>query len=146
MVLKLADEFENIVGIKEASGDLGVATALLEKRPQGFKIYSGDDFLSPTMNLLGADGCISVAANVVPLDFKRLMDASMNGDVVLTRELFFKYQELMDVMFIESNPMPVKAALAMMGKIQEVYRSPMCPMEEGNRQKVEQKLKELGII
>ncbi len=146
VVIQLANDFENIVGIKDATGDLTVAAELLARRPKGFKVYSGDDFLSASMNLLGADGCISVVANVIPAQFKALMEASLNGDVKSTNELFYKYLNLMHVMFVESNPMPVKTALAQMGLIEESFRSPMCTMEDVNKAKVMSELKRLEII
>jgi len=146
IALKLATDFENIVGIKEAGGDLNVMAQLIALRPQGFKVYSGDDFLASSANLLGADGCISVIANVLPAQFRALMHASLAGDVVSTQALFFKYRHLMDLMFIESNPIPVKTALALMGSIEEHFRSPMCPMANGGKVLLKNELKELNII
>lgn len=144
--IKLANNYDNIVGIKEASGDLALFTQLIAKRPEGFKVYSGDDFLASSANLLGADGCISVIANVIPKDFSQLMSASLNGDVHLTNELFYKYKELMDLMFVESNPIPVKTSLAAMNKIQEVFRSPMCTMHDSNKNLLLDELKRLKVI
>nr|WP_319398682.1 4-hydroxy-tetrahydrodipicolinate synthase [uncultured Carboxylicivirga sp.] len=144
--IKLANDFDNIVGIKEASGDLSLIAELVAKRPAGFKIYSGDDFLSASANLLGADGCISVAANIIPKDFAQLMKASMSGDVKLSNELFYKYRALMDLLFIESNPIPVKTALAAMSLLDEEFRLPMCSMEEANKQLLLDEMKRLEII
>lgn len=146
VALTLANDFDNIVGIKEAGGDLNVMAQLIALRPPGFKIYSGDDFLASSANLLGGDGCISVIANVLPAQFQELMHASLAGNVLVTRELFFKYRHLMDLMFIESNPIPVKTALAVMGLIEEHFRSPMCPMAEGGKELLMNELKELNII
>ena len=130
--IKLANAYDNIVGIKEASGELALFTELVAQRPDNFKIYSGDDFLSASANLLGADGCISVIANVIPAEFSQLMRSSLEGNVTKVNELFYQYRELMDLMFIESNPIPVKTALAEMGKLNEEFRSPMCSMEDGH--------------
>lgn len=146
VALKLANDFDNIVAIKEAGGDMSVMAQLIAQRPGGFKVYSGDDFLASSANLLGADGCISVIANVLPAAFKALMQASLKGDVISTRELFFKYRHLMDLMFVESNPIPVKTALAEMGKIKEVFRSPMCPMNAVNKALLVEELSKLNII
>ncbi|MBN2743777.1 MAG: 4-hydroxy-tetrahydrodipicolinate synthase [Marinilabiliaceae bacterium] len=145
LALRLANEFKNIIGIKEAQGSLAVVTQLLAGRPQGFKVYSGDDFTSLSTNYLGADGCISVVANVIPGDFQQMMALSMNGEVKKANEIFFKYQQLMDLMFIESNPIPVKTALAHMGLMEEVFRAPLCAMESKNKEALLLELKKLGI-
>ena len=145
LALRLARDFKNIVGIKEAQGSLSVVSQLLAGRPKGFKVFSGDDFTSVSTNYLGADGCISVIANVIPSDFHKMMAYSMNGDVRQANELFFKYAKLMDLMFIESNPIPVKTALAYMGMMQEVFRSPLCAMDAKNKEALLNEMKQLGI-
>lgn len=144
--IKLANTYNNIVGIKEASGDLSLFTELVARRPDNFLIYSGDDFLAASANVLGADGCISVIANVVPQQFAQLMGASLTGDIADLNAIFYKYRRLMDLMFIESNPIPVKTALAEMGKVNEVFRAPMCSMEENTRSALIEELKKLNII
>jgi len=146
VALQLGRDYENIVAIKEASGSLAIAASLIAQRPEGFKVFSGDDFLSSAMNFLGADGCISVIANVIPAEFTQLMHASLDGDAAKTRELFYKYRNLMNLLFVESNPIPVKTALAEMGMIKESFRSPMCPMEESNKEKLVAELKKLGLV
>jgi 4-hydroxy-tetrahydrodipicolinate synthase len=145
-VIKLANDFDNIVGVKEAAGVMSYFTEILAKAPEGFLVYSGDDFLSSSANFLGAHGCISVIANLIPDDFHQLMVSSMEGDAVKTKELFYKYQQLMDLCFIESNPIPVKVALAEMGMIKEVFRQPLCTMEDGNKQLLVDELKALKIL
>lgn len=144
--IKLANAYDNIVGIKEASGDLALFTELIARKPDGFMIYSGDDFLAASANVLGADGCISVIANVVPKDFAELMEVSLSGKVTALNNLFYKYRTLMDLLFIESNPIPVKTALALMGKVKEVFRAPMCGMEASNKSLLTEELKKLNII
>jgi len=144
--IKLASAYDNIIAIKEASGDLALFTELVAQRPDGFKIFSGDDFLASSANLLGADGCISVIANVIPKEFAQLMKASLVGDVQQMKGLFYQFRELMDLMFIESNPIPVKTALAEMGKVNEVFRSPMCAMEESNKEQLLDELRKQEII
>jgi len=144
--IKLASTYDNIIAIKEASGDLALFTELVAQRPDGFKILSGDDFLASSANLLGADGCISVIANVIPKEFAQLMKASLVGDVQQMKGLFYQFRELMDLMFIESNPIPVKTALAEMGKVNEVFRSPMCAMEESNKEQLLDELRKQEII
>lgn len=144
--IKLANAYDHIVGIKEASGDLSLFTDLVAQKPEGFKIYSGDDFLSAPANILGADGCISVIANVIPKEFAQLMKVSLEGNVSEMNTLFYQYRELMDLLFIESNPIPVKTAIAQMGKIKEVFRSPMCTMEDANKSLLVSELQKLRII
>ena len=145
-VIQLANDFDNIVAVKEAAGEMSYFTEILANAPKDFLVYSGDDFLSCSANLLGADGCISVVANIIPKDFHTLMEASQNGDVKVTRELFYKYQKLMDLCFIESNPIPVKTALAEMGFMKETFRAPLCTMDDENKQKLVDELKALSII
>jgi 4-hydroxy-tetrahydrodipicolinate synthase len=145
LALRLACDFKNIVGIKEAQGNLAVVTQLLAGRPHGFKVYSGDDFTSVSTNYLGADGCISVIANVIPREFRQLMWDSMNGDTAKANAVFYKYFQLMDLMFIESNPIPVKTALAYKGMMQEVFRSPLCGMDAKNKEALINEMKQLGV-
>jgi len=144
--VKLAKEHANINAIKEAGGSIEVFANLIANRPEGFKVFSGDDFLSVLANFIGADGCISVVANVIPKEFSELMKESLNGNVEIARERFYIFKKLMDLMFVESNPIPVKTSLAMMGKINELFRLPLCPMEPKNRVALEQELKNLGLI
>lgn len=146
VTMRLANEFSNIAGIKEASGNINAVADLLSHRPKGFKVYSGDDSIAMSCNLLGADGCISVASNVFPKEFSQMMALSMQGNALAAREIFFKYRKLMDLLFIESNPIPVKTALAAMNLVEENFRSPMCPMENHNKQKLLDELKHLSII
>ena len=146
VAIQLGNDFENIIAIKEASGSLPIATALIASRPEGFKVFSGDDFLATSMNLLGADGCISVIANVIPAQFRELMHLSLDGKPEQAREIFYKYRELIDLMFIEPNPIPVKTALAAMGKIKEEFRSPMCSMEDANKERLLAEMKRMGLI
>ena len=146
LAIQLANDYNNIKGIKEAGGNMDAFANLLINRPKGFKVFSGDDFLSMSANFMGADGCISVIANVIPKDFHDLMTYSIHGEVEKARSLFIKYKRLMDLMFIESNPIPVKTALAAMGKIEEVFRLPLCSMEDKNKEMLLNEMKKLGII
>lgn len=146
LAIQLANDHKNIIAIKEAAGNFEVFVNLIANRPQGFKIYSGDDFLSTAANLLGADGCISVVANVIPKEFHELMKASLAGNVEVSRKIFYKYKRLMDLMFVESNPIPVKTALAAMGKIKETFRLPLCSMEDKNKEALLAELKKVGVI
>ncbi|TLX71954.1 4-hydroxy-tetrahydrodipicolinate synthase [Labilibacter sediminis] len=145
-VVRLANDFERVVAVKEAAGEMSYFTEIIANTPDDFLVYSGDDFLASSANLLGADGCISVIANLIPEDFHLLMKASLEGDAALTRNLFYKYHNLMDLCFIESNPIPAKTALAEMGLIKEVFRQPLCRMDEGNKKQLLEELKTLGLI
>jgi 4-hydroxy-tetrahydrodipicolinate synthase len=144
--IELAHNCKNIIAIKEAGGDMNVFAELLANRPEGFKVYSGDDFLAYSANCLGADGCISVVANLIPADFHEMMKSSIEGDYQSARKLFYKYRALMELMFLESNPLPVKTALALMGRVNEVFRAPLCEMEDDNRDQVKIELKKLKLM
>lgn len=144
--LELAHDFENIVGIKEASGDLQQVMEIIMHRPIGFKVYSGDDSLALPIASVGGDGCISVVANQVPKAFRKMLKLAMDGEMAAARNYHFKLLNLMHLNFIESNPIPVKTSLALMGFIGNYFRSPMCPMEEGNIIKLKQELAELCLI
>jgi len=144
--VELAKSHKNIVAIKEAAGDMNAFAELLATRPSGFKVYSGEDFLSFSANCLGADGCISVIANLIPSDFHKMMRSSIDGDVETGRKLFYKYRPLMELMFLESNPLPVKTALALMGQVKERFRAPLCEMEDKNREQLKMELKRLRLL
>ncbi len=146
LAIQLANENSNIKAIKEAGGNIEVFVNLIANRPKGFKVYSGDDFLATAANLLGADGCISVIANIIPKEFSELMANSLEGNLEKTHQIFYKYKKLMDLMFVESNPIPVKTALSSMGKVNEVLRLPLCSMEDKNKEVLISELKKVGIL
>lgn len=144
--LRLAREVENICAIKEASGNLSQIMEILRGRPVGFRVLSGDDSLTFAMIALGADGLISVAANEAPALMSGMVDLALAGNWAEARQLHFRLLPLMEVNFIESSPGPVKAALAMMGMIEESYRLPLVPIQETSRTSVRQVLSELGLL
>ncbi len=144
-VLRLA-EIENIFAMKEASANLLQIMELLRERPPDFRVYSGDDAFALALMACGGDGVVSVAANQIPQQMKQLCAAALQGDFLTARELHYKYLPLMNANFIESNPIPVKCALAMMGLLEERYRLPLVPMREENRKKMQALLKELSLI
>ena len=144
--LRLAEEVEFIAGVKEASGNMGQIMEILHHRPAGFGIWSGDDNLTLPLIALGADGVISVLSNEVPKMFSDLVRFALKGKYNEAREIHFKLLHLMNVNFIESNPIPVKAALAMMGMMEENLRLPLVRLTDSSRPKVEKHLKELGLI
>ncbi|MCJ7812529.1 4-hydroxy-tetrahydrodipicolinate synthase [bacterium] len=137
---------QNIIGIKEASGNIGQIAELAVKVPNKFTIISGDDAISLAMIALGGKGVISVAANQVPKMMTELIHAGLDGDFERARKLQCKLFPLMKVNFIETNPIPVKASLAMMGMIEESYRLPLVKMKEEYRKELQHVLKELDLI
>jgi 4-hydroxy-tetrahydrodipicolinate synthase len=144
--LKLAREVENIAAIKEASGDLSQIMAILRERPAGFRLLSGDDAVTLPLISLGADGVVSVVSNETPALMSQLVWLALNGDWERARALQYKLLPLMEVNFIESSPGPVKAALAMMGLIEENLRLPLVPVSEQSRERVREVLVELGLV
>ncbi len=144
--LRLAEEVEYVAGVKEASANFGQIMEILHHRPAGFGVWSGDDNLTLPLIALGADGVISVVANEVPKLFSDLVRYALKGKFDKARELQYTLLHLMNVNFVESNPIPVKAALAMMGWIEEHYRLPLVPLTDASRAKVEKCLRELKLI
>jgi 4-hydroxy-tetrahydrodipicolinate synthase len=125
-VLALA-EIENIAGVKEASGDVNQVMTLIRERPEGFTILSGDDGLTFPLLAAGADGVISVVANLAPALMSQMVEKALSGDYGGARELHYRLLPLMRAIFIETNPIPVKAALEIMGQRKAHYRLPLVP-------------------
>ena len=144
--LCMAEEIPNIAGIKEASGNFGQIMEILRNRSEGFGLWSGDDNLTLPLVALGADGVISVVANEVPKAFSEMVRLALKGKLEKARELHFKLLPLMDMNFIESNPIPVKAAMAMMGLLEDHYRLPLVPLSEPARRRMEKVLKDLRLL
>jgi 4-hydroxy-tetrahydrodipicolinate synthase len=144
-MLKLAAR-RNIVGVKEASGDISQMMNLIAQKPAAFAVLSGDDNLAFPLIALGGKGVISVASNLVPGRMKEFVSAALRGQWDKARELHYRLLPLFKVIFIETNPIPIKAALAMKGMMEEVYRLPMCPMGEENRKTLAGVLRELKIL
>ena len=144
--LRLAHEVDNIVAIKEASGDLAQIMAILRGRPEHFRVLSGDDAVTLPLIALGADGLISVASNEAPELMSRMVDLALSGNWPEARDLHYKLLPLMEANFIESSPGPVKAALALMGVIEENFRLPLVPVQEATRARMRKELLELGLL
>ena len=144
--LRLARDCENIVAVKEASGNLSQIMEILRERPDDFRVLSGDDALTFPLVALGADGLISVASNEAPELMARMVDLALAEKWVEARELHYRLLPLMEVNFIESSPGPVKAGLAMMKLIGENYRLPLVPIQEKNRAQLRVVLAELGLL
>ncbi len=144
--LALAREVENIVGVKEASGDLAQIMAILRDRPAGFRVLSGDDAVTLPFIALGADGIVSVVSNETPDLMANLTESALRGEWETARELHYRLLPLMEANFLESNPGPVKAALAAMGLLEEHFRLPLVPVQEQTRARVRAVLGSLGLL
>jgi 4-hydroxy-tetrahydrodipicolinate synthase len=144
-ILRLA-KIDNIVAIKEASGNITQMMELKQKLPENFSILSGEDALTLAMLALGADGVISVVSNEIPQEFSHMVTLARKGEWSAAQKLHYRFLDLMNINFVESNPIPVKYALAKMGQLNEVYRLPLVPLSENNKAKVDTILKNLNLI
>jgi 4-hydroxy-tetrahydrodipicolinate synthase len=139
-------QIKNIAGVKEASGNISQIAEVCNAVPDDFSVFSGDDAITLPVIALGGVGIISVASNEIPREMSELTRAALANDWATARKIHRKYLALMQANFIESNPMPVKAVLAMMGKIEEVYRLPMVPVKKETRAKLEAIAAEAGLL
>lgn len=138
-LMKLA-KHPNIVGVKEASGNLAQMMDVIAQRPNDFSVLSGDDNLTVPLIFMGGDGVISVASNIIPDQIVKMVNAAFVGEKHNARKLHYQLLPFFKAMFLETNPIPVKTALAMMGKIKESFRLPMCEMLPENKKKLEEAL------
>jgi 4-hydroxy-tetrahydrodipicolinate synthase len=139
-------ELKNIVGVKEASGNLSQVAKIVSLLPESFAVLSGDDAVTLPVIGLGGRGIISVVSNQIPAEMTRLAQAALAGDFATARALQRKYQDLMDVNFVESNPIPVKYAMSVMGLLEPVWRLPMTPPQAASQQKIEAVLQTAGLL
>jgi 4-hydroxy-tetrahydrodipicolinate synthase len=144
-VARLA-KVENIVGIKEASGNVGQMGAILNSVPADFIVLSGDDALALPLIALGGRGVISVASNEIPAEMTQMVKLARSGDFVAARQIHRKYHALMEINFVESNPGPVKAAMAEMGLLEPVWRLPLVAPKAENLQKIRAVLESVNLI
>ncbi|MDX8399394.1 MAG: 4-hydroxy-tetrahydrodipicolinate synthase [Gallionellaceae bacterium] len=144
-VLRLA-QIPNIVGIKDATADIGRGSDLLQRAPKDFAIYSGDDATTLALMLLGAHGTISVVANVAPKLMREMCHAALNAELIKAREIHFQLLGLHCHLFMEANPIPVKWAVARLGKIQNNLRLPLTPLSANAQPVVEAAMRQAGII
>src|SRR5712692_10111645 len=145
-VLRLARDCENIVAIKEASGNLSQIMEILRERPANFCVLSGDDAVTLPLIALGAEGIFSVASNEIPDLMSRMTELALVGNWREARALHYRILPLMEVNFIESSPGPVKAAMTMMGLLEENFRLPLVPIQEKSRARVGEVITELGLL
>jgi 4-hydroxy-tetrahydrodipicolinate synthase len=144
--LKRLSEIDYIAGVKEASGNIGQMAAVLHLVPPSFIVLSGDDAITIPLIALGGRGIVSVVSNEIPAEMTALAQYALANNFAAARDLQRKYLALMDVNFVESNPIPVKAALALMGLLEPVWRLPMCAPSEANLAKIEKVLETLGLL
>ena len=144
--LRLARDVENIVAVKEASGNLSQIMEILRSRPEGFRVISGDDSLTLALIALGGEGLISAASNEAPEMMSRLNELALAGQWDEARALHYRLLPLMEGNFIESSPGPVKAGLALMGMIEENLRLPLVPVQEKTRNRMREILTEVGLL
>jgi len=144
-VLRLS-QIPNIIGIKEASGNISQMGAILNLVAKDFLVLSGDDSLTLPLISLGGRGLISVASNEIPAEMTRLVQCALSGDFAEARRLHFQYLSLMDINFVESNPIPVKAALAEMGLLQPVWRLPLVSPKPESLARIRAVLESLNLL
>ncbi len=137
---------ENIVGVKEASGNISQVASILARVPESFIVLSGDDAITLPLIALGGRGLISVASNEIPAEMAQFVDSARRGDLAAARQFMRKYLPLMEVNFIESNPIPVKAAMGLMGLLDPVWRLPLVGPKAEHLTKIESVLTSLGLI
>lgn len=144
--LKRLADIDNIVGVKEASGNIGQQARVIHEVPSNFLVLSGDDSITIPIMSLGGKGLISVASNEIPAEMTELTQACLKGDYDRARALQRRYLNLMEVNFVESNPGPVKAAMALMGLLEPVWRLPLVPPAPASLAKIEAVLADLNLL
>ena len=144
-MLRMAEEIPNVMMVKEASGNMTQIMEIARNMPKHFSLLSGDDSLAYSIIALGGDGCISVVSNEVPKEYSQLLRLCLKGNWTEALQLQYRLLPLMNVNFIESSPTPVKAALAMMGMMEETLRLPLVPLTEPSRVKLKKVLADLKL-
>jgi 4-hydroxy-tetrahydrodipicolinate synthase len=144
-LLRLA-EIPNIVGVKEASGNITQICEVVNSVPANFIVLSGDDAITLPLMSIGGRGIVSVVSNEIPGEMVAMVEAAEHGDFAAARTVYHRIFSLMQVNFVESNPVPVKAAMAAMGLLEEVYRLPMCPPRPESKEKIVRVLKEMDLL
>jgi len=145
-VLRLAAGCENVVAVKEASGNLAQIMEILRERPANFSVLSGDDAVTLPLIALGAEGIVSVASNEIPDLMSSMTELALAGNWTEARALHYRLLPLMEINFIESSPGPVKAAMAMMGLLEENFRLPLVPITDKSRALIREVIAELGLL
>ncbi|MBL8211976.1 MAG: 4-hydroxy-tetrahydrodipicolinate synthase [Bryobacterales bacterium] len=144
--LKRLAGIDNIIGVKEASGNIGQQARVLHEVPSDFLVLSGDDSITIPLMSLGGKGVISVVANEIPGEMTQLAQACLQGDYATARQIQRRFLPLMEINFVEANPIPVKAAMALMGLLEPVWRLPLCPPSDASLKKIEAVLAEVDLL
>ncbi|MDA3956417.1 4-hydroxy-tetrahydrodipicolinate synthase [Oceanispirochaeta sp.] len=144
-LMRLA-KHENIVAVKEASGDLNQMMEVIRRKPADFDVLSGDDNLALPLILLGGTGVVSVTSNIIPKWMEEMVQAARKGDLDKAKRIHYELLPLFQTMFIETNPIPVKTAMAAMGLLEEVFRLPLCQAAESSKTIIREVLKSQGLI
>jgi 4-hydroxy-tetrahydrodipicolinate synthase len=144
--VKKLSAIENIIGIKEASGNIGQIATILNCVPEDFVVLSGDDAITLPVAALGGRGVISVVSNEIPAAMTRLTHLALGGDFEAARQLYRRYLPLMEINFVESNPIPVKTAMAEMGLLKAVWRLPLTPAKPENQARIHSVLESLSLV
>ena len=144
--LKRLAAIPNITGVKEASGNIGQMANVIHQVPESFKVLSGDDSVTIPLCALGGRGIISVASNEIPGPMSKLAEACLRGDFAAARALQRQYLPLMEINFVESNPIPVKYAMSRMGLLEPVWRLPLVPPSETSRARIDAVLESVGLL
>ena len=145
-ILRLANEFPNIVGIKEASGNFAQIDEIIKNKPNHFMVISGDDGITFPLITLGAVGVISVIGNAFPREFSRMVRLAMRGDLAGAREIHYRFTELMELLFVDGNPAAVKSMLSMMGFIENELRLPLVPTTLKTTERMRQILDQIRLL
>ncbi|HZU24430.1 MAG TPA: 4-hydroxy-tetrahydrodipicolinate synthase [Bryobacteraceae bacterium] len=146
LTLKRLAEIDNIVGVKEASGNIAQMASVIHHVPDSFNVLCGDDAITISLIALGGRGLVSVASNEIPAEMTKLVHAALDNDYETARALQRRYLPLMEVNFVESNPIPVKSAMARMGLLQPSWRLPLVPPSGASQQKIDKVLESLGLL
>lgn len=146
-LLRLIDASPNVIGVKEASGDIEQMRDVISRTPDNFSVLSGDDNLTLKLIEAGGNGVVSVASNIVPEKMIALVEAALASDFKTAGDLDYDLSILFKALFLETNPIPIKAAMAMMGMCREVYRLPMCPLSsDAHRQRLKETLEAMSLL
>jgi len=145
-MLRIINSCPNVVAVKEASGDMNQIKELIAKKPANFCVLSGDDSITLDLIKAGGDGVICTTSNIVPKEWAQMVHAALEGSYAEAEKLNTWLEPIYKIAFIETNPIPIKAMLAMKGLIKETYRLPMCEISAENRKKVEEVMREKKLI
>jgi 4-hydroxy-tetrahydrodipicolinate synthase len=144
-LIKLA-KHDNIVAVKEASGSLSQMMDVINRKPKDFSVLSGDDNLALPLTLMGGQGVISVASNIIPRWMEEMIKSARKGSVEKAKTIHYELLPLFKAMFLETNPIPVKSCMSLMGLLEEEFRLPLCPPSDENREIFKEVLKGQGLI